>query len=147
MSSYLNFFVRSKNGDFTQIASYSRNHYIYDAYGAPYEKIALVTLENLQAAIDDLSNRKEMLEENIELAEEMIKYICSFPIESSTALESKMNAINEQKELINEYKDDVKQVELAQFHLNFIYNAIAMDSYSRIYAGVEISNPTKEDIV
>lgn len=147
MSSYLNFFVRSKNGDFTKIASYSRNHYIYDAYGAPYEKIALVTLENLQVAIDDLSNRKEMLEENIELAEEMIKYICSFPIESFTALESKMNAINEQKELINEYKDDIKQVELAQFHLSFIYDAIAMDSYSRIYAGVEISNPTKEDIV
>lgn len=147
MSSYLNFFVRSKNGDFTKIASYSRNHYVYDAYGAPYEKIALVTLEHLQAAMDDLNNRKEMLEENIELAEEMIKYICSFPVESSTALESKMNAINEQKELINEYKDDIKQVELARFHLSFIYDAIAMDAYSRIYAGVEISNPTKEDIV
>lgn len=147
MSSYLNFFVRSKNGDFTQIASYSRNHYIYDAYGAPYEKIALVTLEHLQAAIDDLSNRKEMLEENIELAEEMIKYICSFPVESFTALESKMSAINEQKELINEYKDDIKQVELALFHLNFIYNAIAMDGYSKIYAGIEISNPTEEDII
>lgn len=147
MSSYLNFFVCSKNGDFTKIASYSRNHYIYDAYGAPYEKIALVTLEHLQAAMDDLNNRKEMLEENIELAEEMIKYICSFPVESSTALESKMNAINEQKELINEYKDDIKQVELARFHLSFIYDAIAMDAYSRIYAGVEISNPTKKDIV
>lgn len=147
MSSYLNFFVCSKNGDFTKIASYSRNHYIYDAYGAPYEKIALVTLEHLQAAMDDLNNRKEMLEENIELAEEMIKYICSFPVENSTALESKMNAINEQKELINEYKDDIKQVELARFHLSFIYDAIAMDAYSRIYAGVEISNPTKEDIV
>lgn len=147
MSSYLNFFVRSKNGDFTKIASYSRNHYVYDAYGAPYEKIALVTLEHLQAAMDDLNNRKEMLEENIELAEEMIKYICSFPVESSTALESKMNAINEQKELINEYKDDIKQVELARFHLSFIYDAIAMDAYNRIYAGVEISNPTKEDIV
>ena len=146
MSSYLNFFVCSKNGDFTQIASYSRNHYIYDAYGAPYEKIALVTLENLQAAIDDLSNRKEMLEENVELAEEMIKYICSFPVESSTALESKMSAINEQKELINEYKDDIKQVELARFHLSFIYDAIAMDG-CHIYAGIEISNPTKEDIV
>lgn len=147
MSSYLNFFVRSKNGDFTKIASYSRNHYIYDVYGAPYEKITLVTLENLQAAMDNLNNRKEMLEENIELAEEMIKYICSFPVESSTVLESKMSAINEQKELINEYKDDIKQVELARFHLSFIYDAIAMDSYSRIYAGVEISNPTKEDIV
>lgn len=147
MSSYLNFFVRSKSGDFTQIASYSRNHYIYDAYSAPYEKITLVTLENLQVAMDNLNNRKEMLEENIELAEEMIKYICSFPVESSTALESKMSAINEQKELINEYKDDIKQVELARFYLSFIYDAIAMDSYSRIYAGVEISNPTKEDIV
>lgn len=147
MSSYLNFFVRSKNGDFTKIASYSRNHYIYDVYGAPYEKITLVTLENLQAAMDNLNNHKEMLEENIELAEEMIKYICSFPVESSTVLESKMSAINEQKELINEYKDDIKQVELARFHLSFIYDAIAMDSYSRIYAGVEISNPTKEDIV
>ena len=147
MSSYLNFFVRSKNGDFTKIASYSRNHYIYDVYGAPYEKITLVTLENLQVAMDNLNNRKEMLEENIELAEEMIKYICSFPVESSTALESKMSAINEQKELINGYKDDIKQVELARSHLSFIYDAIAMDSYSRIYAGIEISNPTKEDIV
>ena len=146
MSSYLNFFVRSKNSEFTQIASYSRNHYIYDAYGAPYEKIALVTLEHLQAAMDDLNNRKEMLEENIELAEEMIKYICSFPVESSTTLESKMNAINEQKELINEYKDDIKQVELARFHLSFLYDAIDSEE-CKIYAGVEISNPTEEDIV
>lgn len=146
MSSYLNFFVRSKNSEFIQIASYSRNHYIYDAYGAPYEKIALVTLEHLQAAMDDLNNRKEMLEENIELAEEMIKYICSFPVENSTALESKMNAINEQQSLINEYKDDIKQVELARFHLSFIYNAIDLEE-CKIYAGVEISNPTKEDIV
>lgn len=146
MSSYLNFFVRSKNGEFTQIASYSRNHYIYDAYGAPYEKIALVTLEHLQAAMDDLNNRKEMLEENIELAEEMIKYICSFPVESSTALESKMNAINEQQSLINEYKDDIKQVELARFHLSFIYDAIDLEE-CKIYAGVEISDPTEEDIV
>lgn len=146
MSSYLNFFVRSKNGDFIKITSYSRNHYIYDAYGAPYEKIALVTLEHLQAAMDDLNNRKEMLEENIELAEEMIKYICSFPVESSTTLESKMNAINEQKELINEYKDDIKQVELARFHLSFLYDAIDLEE-CKIYAGVEISNPTEEDIV
>lgn len=146
MSSYLNFFVRSKNGEFTQIASYSRNHYIYDAYGAPYEKIALVTLEHLQAAMDDLNNRKEMLEENIELAKEMIKYICSFLVESSTALESKMNAINEQQSLINEYKDDIKQVELARFHLSFIYDAIDLEE-CKIYAGVEISDPTEEDIV
>lgn len=146
MSSYLNFFVRSKNSEFTQIASYSRNHYIYDAYGAPYEKIALVTLEHLQAAMDDLNNRKEMLEENIELAEEMIKYICSFPVESSTALESKINAINEQQSLINEYKDDIKQVELARFHLSFIYDAIDLEE-CKIYAGVEISDPTEEDIV
>ena len=146
MSSYLNFFVRSKNGEFTQIASYSRNHYIYDAYGAPYEKIALVTLEHIQGALDDLNNRREMLEENIELAEEMIKYICSFPIESSTALESKMSAINEQQSLINEYKNDIKQVELARFHLSFIYDAIDLEE-CKIYAGVEISNPTKEDIV
>lgn len=146
MSSYLNFFVRSKNDEFTQIASYSRNHYIYDAYGAPYEKIALVTVDHIQSAIDDLGNRREMLEENIELAEEMIQYICSFPVESFTMLESKMNAINEQKELINEYKDDIKQVELARFHLSFIHDAIAMDG-CHIYAGVEISNPTKEDIL
>lgn len=146
MSSYLNFFVRSKNGEFTQIASYSRNHYIYDVYGAPYEKIALVTLEHIQGALDDLNNRREMLEENIELAEEMIKYICSFPIESSTALESKMSAINEQQSLINEYKNDIKQVELARFHLSFIYDAIDSEE-CKIYAGIEISNPTKEDIV
>ena len=146
MSSYLNFFVRSKNSEFTQIASYSRNHYIYDAYGAPYEKIALVTLEHLQATMDDLNNRREMLEENIELAEEMIKYICSFPIESSTALESKMSAINEQQSLINEYKNDIKQVELARFHLSFIYDAIDSEE-CKIYAGIEISDPTEEDIV
>lgn len=146
MSSYLNFFVRSKNDEFTQIASYSRNHYIYDAYGAPYEKIALVTLEHIQGALDDISNRKEMLEENIDLANQMIKYICSFPVETSTALESKMSAINEQQSLINEYKDDIKQVELARFHLSFIYDAIESEE-CKIYAGVEISNPTKEDIV
>lgn len=146
MSSYLNFFVRSKNGEFTQIASYSRNHYIYDAYGAPYEKIALVTLDHIQGALDDLSNRREMLEENIDLANQMIKYICSFPVESSTVLERKIEVINEQQSLINDYKDDIKQVEQARFHLSFIYDAIDMEE-CKIYAGVEISNPTKEDIV
>lgn len=146
MSSYLNFFIRSKNGEFTQIASYSHNHYIYDAYGAPYEKIALVTLKHIQSVLDDLSNRKEMLEENIDLANQMIKYICSFPIESSTALESKMSAINEQQSLINDYTDDIKQVELARFHLSFLYDAIDLED-CKIYAGVEISNPTEEDIV
>lgn len=145
MSSYLNFFIRSKNGEFTQIASYSRNHYIYDAYGAPYEKIALVTLDHIQRTLDDLINRKEMLEENINLANQMIKYICSFPIESSTSLESKMSAINEQQSLINDYKDDIKSVEWARYELNFIYNMISMNDCS-IYAGIEIFNPTEEDI-
>lgn len=146
MSSYLNFFIRSKNGEFTQIASYSRNHYIYDVYGAPYEKIAPVTLDHIQRALDDLINRKEMLEENINLANQMIKYICSFPVESSTSLESKMSAINEQQSLINDYKDDIKSVEWARYGLNFIYNMISINNCN-IYAGVEISNPTKEDIV
>lgn len=146
MSSYLNFFVRSKNGEFTQIASYSRSHYIYDAYGAPYEKIALATLEHIQAAIDDLGNRREMLEENIDLANQMIKYICSFPVETSTALETKMEAINEQQSLINDYNDDIQLVERARCELNFMYNAIAMDG-CKIYAGVEISDPTEEDIL
>lgn len=146
MSSYLNFFVKSKNGEFTQIASYSRSHYIYDAYGAPYEKIALVTLDHIQGALDDLSNRREMLEENIDLANQMIKYICSFPIETSTALESKMEAINEQQSLINEYNDDIKQVELARFHLSFLYDAIDLEE-CKIYAGIEISDPTEEDIL
>ena len=146
MSSYLNFFIRSKNGEFTQIASYSHNHYIYDAYGAPYEKIALVTLEHIQSVLDDLINRKEMLEENINLTNQMIKYICSFPVESSTSLESKMSTINEQQSLINDYKDDIKSVECARYELNFIYNMILTNNCS-IYAGVEISNPTKEDIL
>ena len=55
MSQYLNFFIKTGENQYQQIANYSRNHVIYRAFdSAPYEQIRRLTESKIVNAIENL---------------------------------------------------------------------------------------------
>lgn len=60
MSQYLNFFIKTDKNKYQQIASYSRNHRIYQAFNsAPYEKITRLTESKIVNAIEELKTARD----------------------------------------------------------------------------------------
>ena len=73
MSQYLNFFIKTGENQYQQIASYSRNHRIYQAFNsAPYEKITRLTESKIVNAIEELKTVRDAYQKVIQDNNEQI---------------------------------------------------------------------------
>ena len=124
MSQYLNFFARHDK-EFVPIADYSRNTVIYDEVVTPYEK--------LQAG-------KEFAEAQIENINHKLELIFS----ANNSLEDKLDAAGEELEFIESYESDIRDYDRYIKEIRFIAN-MALDN--EIFAGIEVGEPTEQDIV
>lgn len=141
MSQYVNFFIRHGN-DFLTIADYSRSSALYGVMqDAPYEKLREYSYEELQLKIGELNTSKTAYLKQIKNYEKHITLIC----EMSNSVEDKLDMIASIDETIKEIQQEVDTIDRQVIELDFIADLV-YQGY-RIYAGIEVGEPTLQDIV
>lgn len=141
MSQYLNIFLKS-DGKFIPIGDYSRSTYLYDEFNAPYEKICEYKADGLREVGARLESRANDIKEYIQKLEDLIALIPSF---QGQEMEEKISAILDYKSQIEEEKEELKTLYSQSSVCYFLAN-IAED-YVPVYAGVEIADPTDQDVI
>lgn len=139
MSQYLCFFARHDK-EFVPIADYSRSTKVYDEVSAPYEKIRAIDETELKAIAERLRAGKIFAKTQIESINRRLELISN----ANNSLEEKLDAINSELEIIEEYENDIQTLDRYAIELDFIAN---MTYDNEIFVGIEIGNPTEEDIV
>ena len=141
MSQYLNIFLKS-DGKFIPIGDYSRSTYLYDEFNAPYGKICEYKAEGLREIGACLESRANNVKKYIQKLENLIALIPSF---QGHEMEEKISAILDYKSQIEEEKEELKTLYSQSSVCYFLAN-IAED-YVPVYAGVEIADPTDQDVI
>ena len=141
MSQYLNIFLKS-DGKFIPIGDYSRSTYLYDEFNAPYGKICEYKADELREVGARLESRANDIKEYIQKLENLIALIPSF---QGHEMEEKISAILDYKSQIEEEKEELKTLYSQSSVCYFLAN-IAED-YVPVYAGVEIADPTDQDVI
>ena len=141
MSQYLTIFLKS-DGKFIPIGDYSRSTYLYDEFNAPYGKICEYKAEGLREISACLESRANNIKKYIQKLESLIALIPSF---QGQDMEEKISAILDYKSQIEEEKEELKTLYF-QSSVCYFLASIAED-YVPIYAGVEIADPTDQDVI
>ena len=141
MSQYLNIFLKS-DGKFIPIGDYSRSTYLYDEFNAPYEKICEYKADGLREIGARLESRANDIKEYIQKLEDLITLIPNF---QGQEMEEKISAILDYKSQIEEEKEELKTL-YSQSSICYFLANIAED-YVPVYAGVEIADPTDQDVI
>ena len=141
MSQYLNIFLKS-DGKFIPIGDYSRSTYLYDEFNAPYEKICEYKADGLREVGARLESRANDTKKYIQKLESLIALIPNF---QGQEMEEKISAILDYKSQIEEEKEELKTL-YSQSSVCYFLASIAED-YVPVYAGVEIADPTDQDVI
>ena len=141
MSQYLSIFLKS-DGKFIPIGDYSRSTYLYDEFNAPYGKICEYKAEGLREIGACLESRANNIKKYIQKLENLIALIPSF---QGHEMEEKISAILDYKSQIEEEKEELKTL-YSQSSVCYFLASIAED-YVPVYAGVEIADPTDQDVI
>lgn len=141
MSQYLNIFLKS-DGKFIPIGDYSRSTYLYDEFNAPYEKICEYKADGLREIGARLESRANDTKKYIQKLESLIALIPNF---QGQEMEEKISAILDYKSQIEEEKEELK-ILYSQISVCYFLASIAED-YVPVYAGVEIADPTDQDVI
>lgn len=143
MSQYLNFFIKTGENQYQQIASYSRNHVIYKAFdSAPYEQIRRLTESKIVNAIGELRAAKDTYQKTMRDNDEQvaIQYrLCS--------KDEFFDVYGQIQQTNKELRQDVEECNNGILELQFIQRMTRVPNDAIIYFGVEIYNPTDEDII
>ena len=141
MSQYLNIFLKS-DGKFIPIGDYSRSTYLYDEFNAPYGKICEYKADGLREIGARLESRANDIKEYIQKLEGLIALIPNF---QGQEMEEKISAILDYKSQIEEEKEELKILR-SQTSVCYFLASVAED-YVPVYAGVEIADPTDQDVI
>ena len=143
MSQYLNFFIKTGENQYQQIASYSRNHRIYQTFNsAPYEKITRLTESKIVNAIEELKTAKDAYQKAMRDNDEQVA------IQYSLCSKDEFFDIYGQIQQTNkELRQDIEDCEKSLTELQFIQRIIRTPNNAIIYFGVEIYDPEDKDII
>ena len=141
MSQYLSIFLKS-DGKFIPIGDYSRSTYLYDEFNAPYGKICEYKADGLREVGARFESRANDIKEYIQKLEDLIALIPSF---QGQEMEEKISAILDYRSQIEETKEELKTL-YYETSVCYFLASIAED-YVPVYAGVEIADPTDQDVI
>ena len=141
MSQYLNIFLKS-DGNFIPSGDYHRSTYLYDEFCAPYEKIREYRPEELREIGARLESRANDIEKYIQKLESLIALIPNF---QGQKMEEKISAILDYKSQIEEEKEELKDLR-TQISLCYFLASVS-GGYAPVYAGIEIVDPTDQDVI
>ena len=143
MSQYLNFFIKTGENQYLQIANYSRNHVIYRAFdSAPYEQIRRLTESKIVNAIEELKAAKEAYQKTMRDNDEQvaIQYrLCS--------KDEFFDIYGQIQQTNKELRQDIEDCDKSLIELQFIQRMTRTPNDAVIYFGVEIYDPEDEDIL
>lgn len=143
MSQYLNFFIKTGENQYQQIASYSRNQVIYKAFdSAPYEQITRLTESKIVNAIGELKAARDAYQKTMRDNDEQvaIQYrLCSKDVF--------FDVYGQIQQTNKELRQDIEDCNKSLIELQFIHRMTKTPNDAIIYFGVEIYNPTDEDII
>ena len=143
MSQYLNFFIKTDKNKYQKIASYSRNHRIYQAFNsAPYEKITRLTESKIVNAIEELKTVKDAYQKVIQDNNEQIAV--QYRLYSKDEF---FDIYGQIQQTNKELRQDVEDCEKSLIELQFIQRMTRTPNNAVIYFGVEIYDPEDEDII
>ena len=143
MSQYLNFFIKTDKNKYQKIASYSRNHRIYQAFNsAPYEKITQLTESKIVNAIKELKTVKDAYQKVIQDNNEQIAV--QYRLYSKDEF---FDIYGQIQQTNKELRQDVEDCEKSLIELQFIQRMTRTPNNAVIYFGVEIYDPEDEDII
>ena len=141
MSQYLTIFLKSDR-KFIPIGDYSRSTYLYDEFNAPYGKSCEYKVDELREIGARLENRANDTKKYIQKLENLIALIPSF---QGHEMEEKISAILDYKSQIEEEKEELKTLYFQSSVCYFL--ASVAEDYVPVYAGVEIADPTDQDVI
>ena len=143
MSQYLNFFIRTGENQYQQIANYSRNHVIYRAFdSAPYEQIRRLTESKIVNAIGELKAAKDAYQKTMRDNDEQvaIQYrLCS--------KDEFFDIYGQIQQTNKELRQNIEECNNGILELQFIQRMTRTPNDAVIYFGVEIYDPEDEDII
>lgn len=154
MSSYIYFYTR-KGMDFHPIGTFCRSAVIYEVgrnNGAPYEKVKVLNIHNLNEIISDLGEKIDRYKEGIAETKDQTKFIR----DSNSSLEEKISYWYELENCCKEYQELIEEAREAKwFYENLIsiidsvrYSDEGYDWEKYVYFGIETPTPIEEgDIV
>ena len=151
MSAYIQFFIR--NGEaFLPISIYSRGNALYhyfDEY-TPWEKIKVVTRPLLNKIRDDVNEDILYHQKRYDRAKEMKEYVATM----NNSMDEKMEWVENIEATLNDCCEEIKKAEYVKHYLNFLDDVIESVEYEEnidyknyLYVGIEVGNPTVDDIV
>ena len=144
MSAYIQFFIKV-DGKFITIAEYSRSNMLYQVgseAGAPWEKIRLVS-DNFKGYV------RTLLKDQIEGYQASIKHyeeLCATIAEMNNSVVEKMEALSDVRVDREEVEDELRHAEDMLADFNFMCR-MAEDYNYPFYVGIEVGDPTEEDVI
>lgn len=151
MSAYIQFFIRHEN-IFLPIGTFSRGNYIYQLFNdfAPWEKIRPITISDLERIRNEMVLDIEKAKDQLKEIKERRALVATF----NNSVEDKLEALMGYDEYEQGVKDDLAMAEYTRGYLNTLSDILddiqfdeRYDSDTYIYVGVEVGNPTIDDIV
>lgn len=135
MSSYLHVFAR-KDETFVELLCYCRSSALYQALNhyAPYDKIALLTHDQIVDAKSGLEDRLTIAHESNAEDERLIVQLGNW----ANTVNEKLEAINRIQDSISERKEEMDELEATIHILEFLLNVEA-DLYTGVECGSDVS--------
>ena len=157
MSQYVNFVVRA-NDTFIPLFSFSRNSYMYAAFHsvAPYEKLSAITADALNMSQDILLDQIDTYQRKIVAYRAEKKMIPSF----NNSVDEKLDGIRNIDNMIDDVQSELDELGLALNYCTVMHDILETARYgdkahgvstyeenTLLYCGIEIANPSVQDIV
>lgn len=144
MSQYLNIHLRDTDGKFHYLTSYSRSTPFYQVAHAPYEKVRKFTREDF----DEMERTLEDWNKNCDIAIKGQKDAIEFLKRCNCPMNEVMDRFYECQTSIEELEREKKENEEWRCVIHtFSDIADDLESDCEVYMGIEISEPTQDDIV
>ena len=151
MSAYIQFFIRNENA-FMPIGIYCRSSHIYKYFDdyTPWEKIKHVTRPLLDKIRDNVNDDILEQQKRYDRAKEMKEYVAGM----NNSMDEKMEWIENIEATLEDCCEEIKKAEYVKHYLNFLDDIIESVEYEEhidyknyLYVGIEVGNPTVDDIV
>ena len=140
MSSYINFFVKSKSNDLCPIGDFSRNTVLYRTFEhiVPFGKVISIAKQTILDVKEELKTQREAEEVVLKENEELLNKISTF----NNPIEEKISAIYDQQDVINDIKDSIYEIKYAYNYVTALLEIVdtqpVENENNYIYAVIEV---------
>ena len=145
MSSYMYFYIRSKDDELIPFLHMSRVNSLYNYLEkkVPYEKVAILHKKDVANALVQIKDGIDSYQKTITTAQNKIKEIGSW----NNSIQEKIEIIHDYEEIISNAKEHIEDEEWS-YHIARVLDVIInQTSAPRIYASIENGFATVEDII